>query len=96
MTGTSIIAVLNKYLPATQASDLDTTVTIDEALAEIYHVAYSLPQSGTSLTASLMFCDYVPDYLAKLSPDEWSILENDFGSIELLYDRRQKKFKRRK
>lgn len=94
VAATQITSVLNKYLPAAQENDLDAAVTINDALSEIYHIAYRLPQRGTSLTATLMFCDHVPSYLANMTPDDWSILENDFVSIELAYDKTRKQFKK--
>ena len=87
----TIVSVLNKYLPELQGNYLDSNDTIDKLLSEVYQITYILPQRGTSLIATLGVCDYIP---VSISPDDWSIIENDFVSIELEYDKTRKKFKK--
>ena len=90
----TIVFVLNKYLPELQGNYLDANATIDKLLSEVYHITYILPQRGTGLIATLGVCDYIPTNEVSIPPDDWSIVENDFVSIELEYDKTQKKFKR--
>ena len=74
---------------------MDSNATIDKVLSEVYHIIYILPQRGTSLIATLKVCDYIPTNVVSIPPDDWSTIENDFGSIELEYDKTRKKFKKR-
>lgn len=91
----TIVSVLNKYLPELQGNYLDSNDTIDKLLSEVYHIAYILPQRGTSLIATLGVCDYIPRNEVSITSDDWSIIENGFVSIELKYDKTRKKFKKR-
>ena len=91
----TIITVLNKYLPKLQGNYLDSNDTIDKLLSEVYHITYLLPRWGTNVIATLGVCDYIPTNETSITADDWSIIENDFLSIELEYDRKQKKFKKR-
>lgn len=91
----NVFPVLNKYLPEIQENYLDSTATIDKLLSEIYHIAYIMPRKGTNLIATLKVCDYIPTNEVSITPDDWSIIENDFVSIELEYDKTRKKFKKR-
>ncbi len=88
----TIVSVLNTYLPKLQGGYLDATDTIDKLLSEVYHVAYILPRHGTNLTATLMVCDYIPTNEISIRAEDWAIIENDFLSIELKYDRKRKRF----
>lgn len=92
---TNIFFVLNKYLPEIKENYLGSNATIDKVLSEVYHITYRMPQRGTSLIATLRVCDYIPTNVVSITPDDWSIIENDFGSIELEYDKTRKKFKKR-
>lgn len=91
----TIVSVLNKYLPELQGNYLGSNDTIDKLLSEVYHIAYILPQRGTSLIATLGVCDYIPRNEVSITSDDWSIIENGFVSIELKYDKTRKKFKKR-
>jgi len=90
----NIISVLNKYLPELQGNYLDSNATIDNFLSEIYNITYLLPQRGTSLIATLEVCDYIPTNEVSISSDDWLIIENNFISIELEYDKKRKRFKK--
>lgn len=92
---TSVLSVLNKYLPALQKSYLGPDATIDEVLSEIYDIVYLLPQRGTDLISTLRVCDYIPTNEVSIPPDDWSIIANNFVSIVLEYDNTRKKFKKR-
>lgn len=92
---TTVLSILYKYLPEIQENYLDANATIGQILSEVYHIKYLLPQRGTSLIATLGVCDYIPTNVVGISPDDWSIIENKFGAIELEYDKRQKKFNKR-
>lgn len=91
----SIVSVLHKYLPALQGNYLDANATIEKLLSEVYHIIYILPQRGTNIIATLKVCDYIPSNETSIAPDDWLIIENDFVSIELAYDKTRKQFKRR-
>ncbi len=90
----SIVTVLKKYLPKIQENYLDSNATIDDVLSEVYDILYLLPQRGTSLIATLRVCDHIPTNEVSIHPNDWSIIENKFVSIELDYDKTQKKFKK--
>ncbi|GAB5553175.1 MAG: hypothetical protein Sapg2KO_27660 [Saprospiraceae bacterium] len=89
------ISVLNKYLPKLQENYLDSNATIDKLLSEIYYISYILPQWGTTLIVTLGACDYIPRNEISINSDDWSIIENEILSIELVYDKIEKKFKKR-
>ncbi len=95
IAGSKVLPVLNKYLPTIQKDYLSPTATSDEVLSEIYHIVYRLPQTGTSLLATLKICDYIPTNEVSIHPSDWAIIENVSRSIELEYDKTQKTFKRR-
>ncbi len=90
----NISSVINKYLPEIQENYLGPNATIEEVLSEVYDIIYILPQRGTSLTATLRVCDYIPTNEVSINPDDWAIIDNDFVSIELEYDKTLKKFKK--
>lgn len=90
----TIVSVLIKYLPEIQANYLGSNATIDQLLSEIYHITYIIPQTGTNLIATLGVCDYIPRNEVSIKPEDWSIIENDFVSLKLAYDKTQKKFKK--
>ncbi|NRB51422.1 MAG: hypothetical protein HRU41_27370 [Saprospiraceae bacterium] len=94
LSDTTVISVLQKYLPAIQENYLGADATIDKVLSEIYHIKYLLPQKGTNLVATLGVCDYIPTNVVGISPDDWSMIENNFIPIELAYDKTRKVFKR--
>lgn len=94
LVDTTVTSVLNNYLPEIQARYLDADATIDKVLSEVYHIKYLLPQRGTSLIATLRVCDYIPTNLVSISPEDWSIIENNFTSIKLEYDKKRKAFTR--
>lgn len=91
----TVLAVLNQYLPAIQEQYLGSNATIDEVLAEIYDKVYILPQIGATLIATLRVCDYIPTNEVNIQPKDWAIIENALVSIELEYDKARKVFKRR-
>ena len=95
LADSTVLSVLNTYLPVAQQSRPEDTVTLDQLLVEVYDIAYVLPRIGTSLTATLKFCDHVPDYLEKMTSDEYEVLESNFTSLNLEYDRTRKIFKRK-
>ncbi|MFT7612870.1 MAG: hypothetical protein ACI9J3_001836 [Parvicellaceae bacterium] len=87
------ISVLNKYLQKLQGVYLDSNATVENLLNEVYDITYILPQRGTSLIATLRICDYIPTNEIEISAEDWSLIENSFHSIELIYDKKLKKFK---
>lgn len=87
--------VFKKYLPEIQENYLDSNATIDNILSELYSIVYILPQIGTDLIATLRVCDYISTNEINISHDDWSIIENSILSMELEYDKTQKKFKQK-
>lgn len=91
----TVLTVLNQYVPAIKEQYLGSNATIDEILSEVYDIVYLLPQKGTTLIAALRVCDYIPTNEVNIHPDDWAIIKNVLVSIELEYDKAQKVFKRR-
>lgn len=94
LVDTTILSVLHQYLPEIQESYLDANATIEKVLSEVYHIVYLLPQRGTSLLATLRVCDYIPTNAVNINQEQWTIIENNFGAIELEFDKVRKAFKR--
>lgn len=94
LTDTLVLTILHKYLPQIRKKYLEANATIDEVLSEIYHIIYLLPQRGTNMKATLKVCDYIPTNVVSITADDWLIIENNFGVMELEYDNKRKKFKR--
>lgn len=95
LSDSTVLAVLNHYLPAIQEQYLGSNATIDEVLSEVYDIVYLLPQKGTTLIATLKVCDYIPTNEVSIHPKDWAIIENVLVSVELEYDRTRKTYKRR-
>ncbi|MFT7247328.1 MAG: hypothetical protein ACI97P_000092 [Arcticibacterium sp.] len=95
VTDSNAFNLLGKYLPQYQETYTDTNATIDAILSQVYSIVYRLPQRGTDLIATLKVCDYLPLKEVDVGQDNWSIFENSFLAIELEYDKKQKKFKRK-
>ena len=89
---TNILSILNRCLPELQGNYLDSNDSIDKLLSEVYYIRYLLPQGGTTIIATLGVCDYIPTNQISITPDDWSIIENNFTPIELAYDKKEKKF----
>jgi hypothetical protein len=94
VAGTNIVSILKKYLPELKKGYLDSNATITELLNEIYNIRYTMPREGTTITATLAICDYIPTNEIGIDAEDWAIIENDFLSLELIYDRKQKRFRK--
>jgi len=94
ISDSSVLTVLNQYLPAIQEKYLGSNATIDEVLSELYDIIYVQPQRGTTLIATLKVCDYIPTNEVSIHPNDWAIIENVLISIELEYDKVRKIFRR--
>ncbi|MCP3928309.1 MAG: hypothetical protein GY705_04340 [Bacteroidetes bacterium] len=91
---TKIISILNSYLPKLQETYLNSNATVEKFLNEIYEITYIMPQRGTSLIATLGICDYIPTNQIHISLEDWSVIEGSSQSIELIYDKNLKIFKK--
>lgn len=88
----TVFTVLNKYLPEIRKNYLDSDATMGEVLKEVYDVVFFMPEKGGGLIATLSVCDYIPTNVVTITPDDWSVIENEFAVIELEYNRTRKKF----
>ncbi|MEM1328666.1 MAG: hypothetical protein AAGI23_22110 [Bacteroidota bacterium] len=94
--GTEILTILRKYIPGVRDNAPNAAAALETLLAQFYQIIYRQPRIGTALIATLGFCEYLPDSLGDITEDEWTILENGFGTIELRYDRTAKQFQKEK
>ncbi|MFT5886583.1 MAG: hypothetical protein ACI9IP_003051 [Arcticibacterium sp.] len=95
VTDSNVFHILSKYLPKYQETYSDPNASVDDVLSQVYSIVYKLPQRGTDLIATLKVCDYLPLNEIDVGHDNWTIIESSFLAIELEYDKRQKKFKKK-
>ena len=88
------IQVLKKYLPEIQRTYLDSTATLENLFGEVFDQHIIIPRRGTATKVTLTTCDYIPRNQVGFYDNDWSIIEEHFKPIELIYDRDKKRFKR--
>lgn len=93
VVGTSIEEILKKYLPELRGVYLDSKATMDDLLSELYDIKYILPRKGVSIKATLSVCDYIPLNEISIDDQDWKVLERDFLTLKLPYDKRSGKFR---
>lgn len=85
--------VLEKYLPEIKEEYLDANATINDVLNEVYDVHYIMPRNGIHIKVGLTVCDYIPLNQVDFASQDWEIIQQDFRTLELKYDRKLKVFK---
>lgn len=95
VTDSNVFYIISKNLPKYRETYSAPNATIDDVLAQLYHIRYQLPQRGTEIIATLRVCDYLPLDEVPIGKDNWSVIENSFLSIKLEFDKTQKRFKKK-
>ena len=88
-----IIPTLEKYLPLLRDNYLSKNAAMKDLLSELYDIKYIIPQNGTTVLATLAFCDYIPTNEIQIKKNDLSIIETDFSIIELVYNTNSQSFK---
>lgn len=84
--------VLEKYLPEIKEKYLDANATIDDVLHEVYDFHYIMPRKGVHVKVELTICDYISLNVVGFDSQDWEIIEQDFKTLVLKYNRQLKAF----
>jgi len=90
--GTKAAEAVKKLIKQIKPGYLAEGFTEADVLKEVYHIKYIIPQFGTSITATLSVCDYLPTNEVEVSNEIWGSIEKDFRTISLKYDKALKRF----
>lgn len=86
-----VLTIAHKYLPAYRKSYNQPDASVENLLqSEFYQVRYLLPREGSDIKAVLEFCH--PVAFTDITDEDYEVLEQTSGSINLIYDRKHKRF----
>lgn len=86
-----VLTIAHKYLPAYRQEYNHPDASVEDLLqSEFYQIRYLLPREGSDITAVLEFCH--PVAFTDITDEDYAVLEQTSGSINLIYDRKHKRF----
>jgi hypothetical protein len=84
--------ILSSYLREIRKNYLGKDATLDDVLREIYSQHFIISPTENIMTISLDVCDYIPTNAVKIKDKDWKIVESNFIKLNVVHDKKKKRF----